>query len=90
MSNMMGLDVAAAQLGIAPGRLSRWHYLGWAAADAYEEVGVPGVGPISARRWSEQRIEEVAGRMLSIVEKEHSLREAKRLSRKIGTMVTST
>lgn len=83
---MMSLDVAAAQLGIAPGRLSRWHHLGWAAADAYEEVGVPGVGRISARRWSEQRIEDVAGRMLSIVKMEHSLREAKRLSRKIGAM----
>jgi hypothetical protein len=83
---MMSLDVAAARLGIAPGRLSRWHHLGWAAADDYEEVGVPGVGRISARRWSEQRIEEVAGQMESVVEMEHSLREAKRLSRKIGTM----
>ena len=65
---------AAQRLGITQGRLTRWHFFGWVTADGSETVTVPGVGPVSARRWSSQLIEDTLPRVASFATLEAQLR----------------
>lgn len=52
LRSALGIEELAKYLGVPKSQLDRWHHLGWAACTEYEEVSVPRVGYVSARRWS--------------------------------------
>lgn len=65
---LIGLQEAAEDLGISKSTLDRWHYLGWAACTKYVTVGVPGVGSVEAKRWSETDVQRIKADLTALKE----------------------
>lgn len=56
----------------------------WAAATDYEEVSVPRVGKVSARRWRDSAVEDLVERTSELLERDEQLRIFRRICRKFG------
>jgi hypothetical protein len=80
----LSIEEVAAKLGIAKSMLNRWHHLGWAACTAYVTVNVPRVGPVEARRWSENELTRLKGNLESLKQLESDRKTAVRGASKFG------
>lgn len=56
----------------------------WAAATDYEEVSVPRVGKVSARRWRDSAVEDLVKRTPELFERDEQLRILRRNCRRFG------
>lgn len=74
------IEGVALELGIAKSMLNRWHHLGWAACTEYVTVGVPGVGPVEAKRWSKNELARLQAMIESLKSLENERKCAIRTS----------
>ncbi len=84
---LLGIEAVAWQLGVSVGRFDRWLRLGWVDCNEYEEVGVPGVGWVSARRWLTVEVSQIEARLPSILLLEQDLRKAMLQARLFGNSI---
>lgn len=81
---LFSLEQAATQLSVSPAILNRWHHMNWAAATDYEEVSVPRVGRISARRWRRSAVEDLRSRIEELHALDDELTKLRQLCRNYG------
>lgn len=82
--SLLSLDETATELSVTNATLNRWHHMNWAKATDYEQVSVPGVGPVSARRWTISFVEELRGRRDELLAQDAKLRALRPFFRKYG------
>ena len=82
--SLLSLAETAAALSITNATLNRWHHAKWATATDYEQVSVPGVGSVSARRWNASCVEELLGQRDELITRDEALRGLRTLFRKYG------
>jgi len=82
--SLLSLDETATELSVTNATLNRWHHMNWAKATDYEQVSVPGVGPVSARRWTISFVEELRGRRDELLAQDAKLRALRPSFRKYG------
>jgi hypothetical protein len=83
-NSLLSLAEAAKALSVTSATLNRWHHMKWAAATDYEQVSVPGVGYVSARRWNASFVEALLGQRDELITRDEALRGLRTLFRKYG------
>jgi hypothetical protein len=82
--SLLSLEETAARLSVSCATLNRWHHAKWAAATDYEEVSVPRVGKVSARRWSASAVQDLVARTPELLARDDELRRFRQLCRQFG------
>jgi len=84
-----GINEAASYLGVSSATMLRWHTYGWAPCTHYEDVSVPQVGIVSARRWTGGFLKALKDRLPELEQKERERKAALKTARMFGKQLAA-